>query len=54
MVLEKKFGQMAAFKDNEITTVPIKEAISKFNLVDTGSYLVHTAKNIGIIFGDQL
>jgi len=53
MVLCKQFGQMVAFNDNDITTVPIKEAISKFNLVDTKSYLVHTAKSIGIIFGDQ-
>jgi ATP-dependent phosphofructokinase / diphosphate-dependent phosphofructokinase len=52
LVLENKFGQMVAFIDNDITDVTIKEAIINFNLVDPDSYLVHTAKSVGIIFGD--
>lgn len=52
LVLAKKFGQMVSYIDNEITDVTIKEAIINFNLVDPNSYLVHTAKSLGIIFGD--
>jgi ATP-dependent phosphofructokinase / diphosphate-dependent phosphofructokinase len=52
LVLENKFGQMVSFIDNEITDVTIEEAIMNLNFVDPESYLVHTAKSLGIIFGD--
>ncbi|MEA3475876.1 MAG: ATP-dependent 6-phosphofructokinase [Candidatus Cloacimonadota bacterium] len=52
MVLEKKFGYMAAFKHPDIVAVPIKDAISKYNFVSVKSNLVHTAKGVGISFGD--
>jgi 6-phosphofructokinase 1 len=52
LVLDNKFGQMVSYIDNEITDVTIKEAIMDVNLVNPDSYLVHTAKSLGIIFGD--
>ncbi|MDH5610801.1 MAG: 6-phosphofructokinase, partial [Cyclobacteriaceae bacterium] len=52
MVLEKKFGRMVSYKNNDITDVPLQDAISQYNFVDTNSFLVKTAKGLGISFGD--
>ena len=51
MVLEKEFGKMVAIKDKKIISVPILDAIEKYNLVDLNSDLMHTAEKIGICFG---
>ncbi|MBW6515576.1 MAG: ATP-dependent 6-phosphofructokinase [Candidatus Cloacimonetes bacterium] len=53
MVLEGKFGEMVAYKHPKIISVPIKEVVKKYNYVDKDSYLIHTARGIGISFGDQ-
>ncbi len=52
MVLENEFGKMASYKNNEITSVGLKEAISDYNLVDKNSFTVRAAKSTGISFGD--
>ena len=52
MVLDKKFGEMVAFRGNDITTVPLIDAIKEYNYVKKDSYLVKAAKGIGISFGD--
>ena len=52
MVLEGKFGHMAAYRGHQITDVPLLEAISEYNYVDPESFLVKTARGIGISFGD--
>jgi 6-phosphofructokinase 1 len=52
MVLNKEFGQMVAFKNNDITTVSLEEAIKTYNFVDKNNFLVHAAKTTGISFGD--
>ena len=52
MVLDKKFGEMVAYKNNDIESVPIKDAINTYNLVNVHSNLVHTARGVGISFGD--
>ncbi len=52
MVLEKQFGHMVAYKNNDIVSVKLTDAISKFNFVDPSSYLVKTARGVGIHFGD--
>ncbi|MCD4796879.1 MAG: ATP-dependent 6-phosphofructokinase [Candidatus Cloacimonetes bacterium] len=52
LVLEKDFGKMVALRDKNIIAVPIDETIEKYNLVDVDSDLVHTARKIGICFGD--
>ena len=51
MVLEKEFGKMVTYKNNDIVTVPIKDAISKYHYVNPDSYLVKAAKGLGISFG---
>ena len=52
MVLDEKFGRMISYKNNDITDVPIEEAIKQYNYVNTDSYLVKTARGLGISFGD--
>lgn len=52
MVLEKKFGQMVSFRNNEITSVSLDAATREYNYLKPDSYLVTGAKGLGIIFGD--
>lgn len=51
MVLEKKFGYMAALKGNMIKAVTIEEAISKQKLVTPDHQAVQTALAVGVSFG---
>lgn len=53
MVLNKEFGQMVSIRHSKLICVPILEAIEKYNYVNIESDLVHTARKIGISFGDQ-
>ena len=53
MVLEKKYGRMAAYRNNTITDVSLEEACAEYNYVDSNSYLLRTARGIGISFGDE-
>lgn len=52
MAMEGDFGKMVSFLDNEITSVSLKIATKGQNLVDPDSFLVNTAKGVGISFGD--
>ncbi|MDY5968579.1 MAG: ATP-dependent 6-phosphofructokinase [Bacteroidales bacterium] len=52
LVMEGKFGQMVAYHHPDIVGVPLEEAVRKPNLVDPNGRLVHTAKGLGIEFGD--
>lgn len=52
MAMEGDFGKMVSFMDNEITSVSLKTATQGQNLVDPNSFLVKTAKGVGISFGD--
>jgi ATP-dependent phosphofructokinase / diphosphate-dependent phosphofructokinase len=52
MVLERQYGQMVAFRNNEVTTVSLKEAAIGNHLVSKDSFLVRAAKGLGIEFGD--
>lgn len=54
MVLEQKFGEMVSYKHPDIVSVPIAEAIAKYNVIDPEtSSMVRTARGIGISFGDE-
>jgi len=53
MVLEKKYGEMVAYRHPDIISVPFKDVIHQYNHVDPGNNLIHTAKGIGISFGDK-
>ncbi|HHP7241152.1 MAG TPA: 6-phosphofructokinase [Cyclobacteriaceae bacterium] len=52
MVLEGKFGHMVAYKNHQFTDVTLEEATKDYNTVDVDSYLVKTARGLGISFGD--
>ncbi len=52
LVLEGKFGEMVAYKNSKIKSVPIIQAIQKFSLVKPHSQMVKIAKDIGICFGN--
>ncbi|MCB0839167.1 MAG: ATP-dependent 6-phosphofructokinase [Bacteroidetes bacterium] len=52
MVLEGKFGRMAAYRNNTIIDVSLTEATETYNFVDPDSFLVRTARGLGISFGD--
>jgi len=52
MVLEEKFGQMVAYKGNDIVSVSLLEAIYEINYVNPDSFMVKAARGVGISFGD--
>jgi len=52
MVLEEKYGEMVAYRHPDITSVPLKDAINNYNVISTDSYLLKTARGIGICMGD--
>lgn len=51
MVLEGKFGQMASFKNFNITEVKIADAIAKLKRVDPNGAEVKAALEVGMSFG---
>ncbi len=53
MVLEQKYGRMAAHRNNTIIDVSLEEATREYNHVNPDSFLLNTARGIGISFGDE-
>ncbi len=53
LVLDKKFGRMVSIKNNDITDVPLLDAIKDYKYVNPDSYIVKAAKGLGISFGDE-
>lgn len=49
---KEKFGMMVSLQGDNITAVPIEEAIGKLKNVPPTGELVRVAKNIGVEFGD--
>lgn len=47
-----KFGRMAAWHNRQIVDVAIADAIQRCHTVDLNDALVHTARSLGISFGD--
>jgi ATP-dependent phosphofructokinase / diphosphate-dependent phosphofructokinase len=52
LILEGKFGQMVAYRNNSISSVTLEEATKDYNFVSHDSYLVKAAKGLSISFGD--
>jgi len=52
LVVAQEFGQMVSFKNNKLKSVSLKRATSKYNFVEPDHYLIHTARSLGISFGD--
>ena len=52
MIEEGLFGNMVSYHNNQITYVPLEEAIKEYNHVRLDHYLIATARKLGISFGD--
>jgi 6-phosphofructokinase 1 len=52
LVKEGQFGMMVAWQKMRAAAVPVREAIQKCRTVDPEGSLVHTARSLGISFGD--
>ncbi|GJL85386.1 MAG: ATP-dependent 6-phosphofructokinase [Micavibrio sp.] len=52
LVNEGRFGRMVAWQNNGVVDVPIEDAIKECRTVSPDSSLVHTARALGISFGD--
>ena len=52
MVLKREYGKMVTYKNNDVCTAPLKEAITAYNYVKTNGTMVKSARGIGISFGD--
>lgn len=52
MIKDKRWGHMVAYRNHDITTVSIKEAISEYNYVKPDNYIVSAARSMGVAFGD--
>lgn len=53
LVKAGNFGRMTAYKNNTIIDVSLADAVSEYNFVNPDSFLVQTAKGIGISFGQD-
>lgn len=52
LVATGSFGNMVALRQNEVISVPIRDAVSNPKYVDPDGQLVATARSLGISFGD--
>ncbi len=52
LIEDGEFGKMVAWQKMRAAAVPVKEAIAKCRTVDPKGPLVHTARSLGISFGD--
>jgi len=52
LVAQGKFDRMVAWSNRKVIDVPIEEAIASYQIVDLKGSLVHTARALGICFGD--
>src|SRR5690606_36877733 len=52
LIAEGKFDRVVSWWDREVVAVPLAEAISAPHTVDPNGLTVHTARGLGICFGD--
>ena len=52
LILEEKYGYMAAIQNNQMVAVPLEEAAGKLKIVDPDCDIIKGAKTMGISFGD--
>jgi phosphofructokinase-like protein len=52
LAYESKFGHMVSLKGNDVTSVPVKEAILRLKTVPVDSQIVMAARAVGTSFGD--
>ncbi len=54
MVLNEEYGRMVSYRHPYITSVTLKDAIQKPNLITLDTALMKTARGLGISFGNDL
>ncbi|KAM3108411.1 ATP-dependent 6-phosphofructokinase [Phormidesmis sp. 146-33] len=52
LIAEGKYDRMVGWRDRQVISVPIEQAIARYCVVDPGSTLVKTARGLGIYLGD--
>lgn len=52
LVVEKKYGTIAIHQNERLTSINLDQVIDQYNKVDLSHNLIHTAKGIGISFGE--
>lgn len=52
LIAEGQYGKMVGWQHREAVAVPIEEAIKDCRIVRDDGFLVHTARSLGISFGD--
>jgi 6-phosphofructokinase 1 len=53
MVMNEEYGRMVSYQHPYITSVTLKDAIQKPNLVTLDTALMKTARGLGISFGND-
>lgn len=53
LVAARRFGRMVAWQNRRVVDVAIEDAIAHYRMVDPDDALVHTARSLGISFGDR-
>ena len=53
MVTKGRFGRMVTFVNNEVKDTTLSKAIKEYNHVSKRHYLIKTARQIGVSFGDD-
>jgi ATP-dependent phosphofructokinase / diphosphate-dependent phosphofructokinase len=52
LIGRREFGRMVALRGDQITAVPIRDAVSNPKYVDPEGQMVQTARSLGVSFGD--
>lgn len=52
LIINKQYGNMVALVNNKVVFVPLKDIAGKLKSVPADSELIHTAKMMGITFGE--
>ena len=53
LVAAGRFDRMVAWRNRTVVDVPIADAVAHYRAVDPDDALVHTARGLGIAFGDE-
>lgn len=51
LIAEHRFGQMVAFTNNQVTSVPLSEAVGKLRTVPIDGGFVMAARALGVCLG---
>lgn len=54
LVAAGRFDRMVAWQNRQVVDVPIAEAVEQYQAVDPADAVVHTARGLGIAFGDAI